>query len=148
MLLIVPRGLVGAHGPKEVEAFKTLGRLQPNLGATDSLCRLVLLGMLPAIAEGDLDAFGSALYDFNRRAGEMFRPWQGDVYSHPEVARVIRLLRGAGVKGVGHSSWGPAVFAIVGEGEAVGLRDWLRREHGFGAEEIVVTAACNVGAIS
>ena len=148
VLLVVPHGLQGAHGGKELEAFDALGRLQPGLAATDNLCRLVLLGMLPAIVERDLEAFGAALHDFNRRAGEMFRPWQGDIYSHPEVAKVIRLLRSAGVKGVGHSSWGPAVFAVVAAGEAAGLGDWLTRDHGFEQGEILVTSASNTGSIS
>ena len=52
-------------------------------------CRLVLLGMLPALVERDFDSFGEALYDFNRRVGEMFRPWQGDLYAHPRVSAVF-----------------------------------------------------------
>ena len=46
--------------------------------------------MLPALMERDLEAFGNALYDFNRRVGNLFKPWQGDVYGHPIVGEIIR----------------------------------------------------------
>ena len=146
VMLFIPRGLQGNHGPREAEAFQHLASLEQNLGRTEALCRLVLLSMLPALLERDLEAFGAALYDFNRRVGEMFEPLQGGVYAHPLVAKLIRQLRDAGVKGVGHSSWGPTVFAIVAEGEAGDLGNWLSHQHGIQADEIVVTRASNKGA--
>jgi beta-ribofuranosylaminobenzene 5'-phosphate synthase len=141
ILLVMPRGLQGAHGQCEAEAFGQLGHSPPDLAQTESLCRLVLLGMLPALMERDLDAFGNALYDFNRRVGNLFKPWQGDVYGHPLVGEVIRGLRSAGVKGVGQSSWGPTVFAVVERREAGELGEWLKREHGLGRNEVIVTRA-------
>jgi predicted sugar kinase len=69
--------------------------------------------MLPALVERDLDSFGEAVYEFNRGAGELFRPWQDGVYSHPRVKEIVELLRRVGVRGVGQSSWGPTVFGIV-----------------------------------
>ena len=78
-----------------------------------TLCRLVLLGMLPALAEHDLEAFGEALYDFNCRAGEPFAPVQGGVYAGPRIAEVVAFVRQQGVRGVGQSSWGPTVFAVT-----------------------------------
>src|SRR5439155_19963339 len=112
VLLILPRGLQGAHGAREQEAFARLADHASNLSRTEALCRLVLLGMLPALAEHDLPAFGEALYDFNRRVGEMFAPWQSGVYAHPQTTELIAWLRQQGVRGVGQSSWGPAVFAV------------------------------------
>ncbi len=73
--------------------------------------------MLPALQEGDVQTFGEALYEFNVRVGEMFAPVQGGVYSDSGVGRIVAFLRGEGVAGVGQSSWGPAVFAIVGNEE-------------------------------
>jgi len=146
VLLVIPRSLQGDHGKRETEAFQQLRRLPPDLARTEMLCRLVLLGMLPALMERNLDAFGAALYDFNRRVGEMFQPWQGGVYAHPLVAEIVRGLRNAGVKGVGHSSWGPTIFAIVSTQEAVALGDWLTRKHGVEREEMIVTPARNAGA--
>jgi predicted sugar kinase len=73
--------------------------------------------MLPALAEADLEAFGESLYDFNARAGEAFAGVQGGVYSGPRVAECVAFLRGEGVRGVGQSSWGPTVYAVVGDAD-------------------------------
>src|SRR5207244_3042946 len=86
ILLVLPRGLQGVHGVAESEAFSQLSH---NPGVTDMLCRLVLLGLLPALHERDLPAFGEALYEFNRRVGEVFRPWQGGVYAHPQSEALV-----------------------------------------------------------
>ncbi len=146
IVLVIPRDLRGEHGAREVEAFRDLSGAVNDLGRTDALCRLVLLGMLPAVAERDLDGFGEALYDFNRRAGEVFRPWQGDLYAHRRVTELVAQLRAEGVRGVGQSSWGPAVYAVVTAVHAADLRAWLMRRQGYRADEVIVTAACNCGA--
>ena len=77
------------------------------------MCRLVLIELLPALAARDLNAFGEALYEFNARAGDAFAPAQGGRYSGPAVANCVARLRARGITGVGQSSWGPTVFAIV-----------------------------------
>src|SRR4029077_15922503 len=107
IVLVLPKGEKGRCGIAEEQAFARL-----DGGATDVLCRLVLLGMLPALIEVDLPAFGEALYEFNRRVGEMFKPWQRGVYGNPRTAEIVKFFRDNGVPGVGQSSWGPAVFAI------------------------------------
>lgn len=146
IVLVIPRELHGDHGVRERAAFRALGDIAPDLGRTDALCRLVLLGMLPAIAEEDLDAFGEALYDFNRRVGEMFQPWQGGLYAHPRTGALIAALRTQGVRGVGQSSWGPTVFAVAPAAEADMLCAWLARTHGCRPDELIVTRASNTGA--
>lgn len=146
VLLVLPKDLRGVHGPAEVEAFAQLARTRPDGRQTDALCRLALLGMMPAVLEGNLDAFGEALYDFNRRAGELFRPAQGGVYSHPQVEAVVRALRQAKVKGVGQSSWGPAVFAVCPLTETGELTAWLRRTLGLGEDEVMTTVPSEDGA--
>jgi beta-ribofuranosylaminobenzene 5'-phosphate synthase len=124
LVLTLPDGPPGLHGDAEREVIAGLaGRVPPE--RTDALCRLVLLGLLPALAEGDLPAFGEALHDFNRRSGELFAPAQGGVYASAAVAGVIAWLRGEGVAGVGQSSWGPTVFAVVGDPDRA---DHLTRE--------------------
>jgi beta-RFAP synthase len=144
VLLAISHNLIGDHSIREADAFRQLGEVGHH---TDALCRLVLLGMLPALAERDLDAFGEALYDFNRRVGEMFRPWQGDFYAHPRVAELVRVLRAeAGARGVGQSSWGPAVFAVVARQQASELADWLVRRDICRPGELIITEVANTGA--
>ena len=106
---------------------------------------LVLLGLLPALAEADLEAFGESLHDFNARVGEAFRRSR-------EASIVGRASPSAcdpaeeGVRGVGQSSWGPTVFAVVGgEERASDLRRRLADRFGLAPAEAWTTPACNDG---
>ena len=105
----------GWHGVREREALATI---TPSPTETATLCRLVLLNLLPALVSNDFAAFGEALYEFNARVGDVFAPVQGGRYSSPAVASCINGFRQLGVKGTGQSSWGPSVFAIVKTEEA------------------------------
>ena len=143
MVLVVPRGQQGIHGAAESQAFSQLSH---NPGVTDILCRLVLLGVLPALHERDLPAFGAALFEFNRRVGELFRPWQGGVYAHPQSEAIVAYLRGQGIVGVGQSSWGPALFAVTDAGRAAAIAPQLRTHFALSPHEVVITEADNRGA--
>lgn len=94
--------------------------------AADRLRRLAVEGIVPAARQGDLQAFGQAVYEFNRLAGEPFAPIQGGIYSSPQVEQWVMRLRQAGIPGVGQSSWGPTVFAVVGDEDTARycLRRW------------------------
>ncbi|MFO0880456.1 MAG: beta-ribofuranosylaminobenzene 5'-phosphate synthase family protein [Gemmataceae bacterium] len=110
VLLAIPTDEVGRHGSGEQAAFD---RLAGSLDRFESLCRLVLLGILPALVEADLPAFGEALHDFNARVGELFATEQGGIYASPFTTDLVAHLRQQGVAGVGQSSWGPGVFAVL-----------------------------------
>ncbi len=114
VVFAVPNHIEGRHGGEERSAF---ARLHSSVATSEALSRLVLLGMLPALIERDLEAFGEAVFDFNSRVGEMFASVQGGPYASAAVAGMVDLLRRAGARGVGQSSWGPGVFAIVGDEE-------------------------------
>jgi beta-ribofuranosylaminobenzene 5'-phosphate synthase len=145
ILLVTPRDWQGSHGRREIEAFSDLATQERDDRSTETLCRLVLLGLLPALMERDFPAFGEALYDFNRRAGEMFQPAQGGLYAHPRIEEIVKILRGAGVKGVGQSSWGPTIFAVVAAEQMTEIPDWLIGKKGIKPDEIIVTPARNRG---
>jgi len=148
IVVVLPGHAAGTAGAQEAQAFEVLERSGVPLAQTDAMCRLILLGMLPALAEADLAAFGEALYDYNRRAGAMFAAVQGGVYANPQSAAIIQFLRAQGVRGVGQSSWGPAVFAVVGtEEEAEHWTAELRSRFGLEANEVWWTCAANHGAV-
>jgi beta-RFAP synthase len=115
-VLAIPPLPDGLSGAKEREAFDRLPPPEPE--AVWRISHLVLMGVLPALVERDLAAFGSALTELQRRVGECFAPVQGGVYAGPDVAELVRRLAEAGAAGVGQSSWGPAVYAIVEGDEA------------------------------
>jgi beta-ribofuranosylaminobenzene 5'-phosphate synthase len=142
VLLIQPVGITGLHGATEIQAFAHLAG-RNNVEETDRLCRLLLLGLLPALWEHDLDVFGEALFDFNARSGSLFAAEQGGVYAGPWIADMVDLLRRQGVRGVGQSSWGPTVFAMVGDEEhAAHLARWLTDRLGNSAN-VTVTRGLN-----
>ena len=110
-LLVIPRFGPGLHGPGEVRAF---AELPPSPDAlTDRLCRLVLLGLLPAAIERDLAGFGGALEELQRRVGQGFAPAQGGAFARPELEAIAGVLRSEGLQGVGQSSWGPTLYGFT-----------------------------------
>ncbi len=112
IVVIVPESSPGLHGDAERFAFdRLIKRGESTL--TETLCRLIVLGMLPALRERDCHAFGEALYDYNARVGEQFSAAQGGRYASPECTRLVEMIRGHGIAGAGQSSWGPALFAVV-----------------------------------
>jgi beta-RFAP synthase len=147
IVLAVPATAIGIHGERECRAFAELLELPAAQHATDTLCRLVLLGMLPALAEADYRAFGEAVFEFNARAGELFAPVQNGTYSSAAIAEVVSSVRSWGVPGVGQSSWGPTVFAITEDSEqSASLARQLAKRFQLTHEEIFVTRCSNRGA--
>lgn len=96
------------HGDRERAAFATARGGEP-----EALRKLAQTAILPAAEAGNLDSFGEAVHEFNHLAGEPFVEVQGGTYASKAIAELIAELRSLGVRGVGQSSWGPTVFAIV-----------------------------------
>ncbi len=147
IVLVLPAQKPGLHGSSEKVAFQRLGQKGGGRKQTEALCRIVLMGLVPALIERDFAAFGEALYDFNVRSGEMFAPIQGGVYAGPAITEFVAFVRGLGITGVGQSSWGPSVFAITQDSErAIELSAQIRQRFAD-ARQIVITQACNRGAM-
>ncbi|MGL4550515.1 MAG: beta-ribofuranosylaminobenzene 5'-phosphate synthase family protein [Gemmataceae bacterium] len=139
VVVALPDAAPGLSGGGEAGAFAALAG---DPARTDALCRLTLLGLLPALTERDLGAFAAALGEFNAKSGELFAPVQGGAYSAGPVSDLIARVRSSGVEGVGQSSWGPAVFAVADADRAAWLYGRLAGEVG----RAWLTAARNVGA--
>jgi predicted sugar kinase len=104
--------------------------------------------MLPALQRRDCRAFGEAVYQFGRMAGECFAPVQGGPFATSEISLLVEAIRGRGVSGVGQSSWGPTVFAICdSDVEArtlsYGLWSYLR-----GRYDLTIASPNNEGAVT
>lgn len=118
VIVLAPPGGAKWHGDIEREALR---RLPSTAEATGQLCRIALTGMLPALVSKNFDLFGEALYEFNSRVGDIFASVQGGRYASRATADCITRLRSLGVRGVGQSSWGPSVFAVVRHEDAEGI---------------------------
>jgi beta-ribofuranosylaminobenzene 5'-phosphate synthase len=101
----------GLHGADERSGLARLPILGPQQAA--HLSHLVLLQILPALAEGDFEPFAEALSELQRVVGDYFAPVQGGVFTSPAVGRLMRWIAEHQVAAVGQSSWGPSAFAVL-----------------------------------
>lgn len=134
-VLAIPQADPGLSGTAEEEAF---ARLRPPAELAALIAQLVLTSLLPALAERDMPEFGAALTRLQRLVGEAFAPVQGGVF-HPRAGALVEALLRGGAAGAGQSSWGPAVYGVVGD-ESAGraLAERLRGElAGTGHVELV-----------
>ncbi len=144
VVLIRPHQLEGLCGEREQAAFDTVITIPRD--TTAELCRLVLLGLAPAVIEHDIDAFGEALFTMQQLVGQCFAASQGGIYADPLLEKIVTHLRDGGVAGVGQSSWGPSLYAVVADQtQAEQVADDLRETFGFTGQEILITEADNDG---
>lgn len=111
VLLILDPARRGLHGRGEAAAFAKLPDFSAALAGR--LCRVVLLRLLPGLAERDFAAASSALGEIQERLGDYFSATQNGRYSSPDVAEALAWLHGQGIIGIGQSSWGPTGFALL-----------------------------------
>lgn len=137
ILVCCPQGL-DISGKQEADLFARVCPVPDDQVARMS--RILLSQILPALAEEDLDAFGRGLEAYQ---GLGFK--QAEIRSQtPTVRACMERLRARGGQGVGMSSWGPTVFALGRDLEALqqDMQAWLRAR---GGGEAFVTAADNAG---
>ena len=100
ILVCVPTGEETA-GIREVKIFKVVCPVP--MEEVETICHLVLLKMLPAILERDLESFGFTLEESQKFE---FRAQSRD------VLRCMDFLKQNGGVGAGMSSWGPTLVAF------------------------------------
>jgi beta-RFAP synthase len=115
-VVALPPDKEGMSGEKEAAAFARLPP-PPERGVM-RVSHLVLMALLPALVEKDLRAFGHALTEIQCINGRWFAPAQGSVFSPGLSTTLVDKMSEWGAAGVGQSSWGPAVYGIVGGDKA------------------------------
>lgn len=110
VVVIRPLGRSGLHGTAEIQAFREMPSADDAL--TERLCRIVLLGVLPAVAAGNLEDFGAGLEELQREVGQVFAPAQGGPFAFPKAPEIIAEAHRAGLVGCGQSSWGPVLYGF------------------------------------
>jgi beta-ribofuranosylaminobenzene 5'-phosphate synthase len=119
----------------------------PSAERSAAIAQLVLTSLLPALVERDLQEFGGALTRVQQLVGDAFAPVQGGRF-HPRAGPLVEALLQAGAAGAGQSSWGPAVYGLVGS-EAAGRELARRMEEVVGEEgSVEVVKVDNRGARS
>jgi beta-ribofuranosylaminobenzene 5'-phosphate synthase len=118
-VVAIPEGLPGISGSGEAEAFARLP--PPPERDVERVAHIVLMSLLPALADADLESFGQALSEVQEITGRWFASVQGGTFAPGASADLVRRLKEWGASGVGQSSWGPAVYGIV-EGDDAARR--------------------------
>ncbi len=146
ILVVRPPEESGLSGPDENRAFAALPPI--SQAVTDSLCRLVLLDIMPAVLERDLTAFGAAIGELQTRVGACFAPVQGGIYSTVQASRIVDALRALGFVGVGQSSWGPTLYAFSSatDAELDNATRRLQQQFGLDSASVYRTKGANRGA--
>jgi beta-ribofuranosylaminobenzene 5'-phosphate synthase len=118
-VVAVPHASPGISGTAEEQALARLP--PPPAREVERVSHVVLMALLPALAESDLATFGAALTEIQEITGRWFAPVQGGLFAPGPSADLVRHMAEWGASGVGQSSWGPAVYGVVA-GEDAGVR--------------------------
>ncbi len=150
VLIIVPRtSWYVAEGRQEDKLMVMHSELSSNeyLLLLETLIRKIL----PAIVDGDFEAFAEGIETIQWLTGKYFSRAQGGIYCCKEAEIVAKVLKDVGGKGVGQSSWGPAIYAFFPqESDAKdALSDALKKLHRLRieVEHSFVSKPRNSGAI-
>ena len=144
VLLVTPNDRRGLSGDPECAAFSRLTPMPDSL--TESLCRIVLMELLPAVASADFETAAAALSAFGQLNGSHFAPVQGGVFADSQMAELANWAADQGSIGIGQSSWGPTVWVLCrDECEAIRFREQIASHPSARACTIHVTAAQNAG---
>jgi beta-ribofuranosylaminobenzene 5'-phosphate synthase len=105
IVLAIPN-LRGASDRREVEIFQKQCPLPLN--EIQALCHVILMEMLPAVVEDDIESFGRAI-DQVQTVG--FKRLELEL--QPFCAQLAQFMRENGAVGAGMSSFGPVVYGIT-----------------------------------
>jgi beta-ribofuranosylaminobenzene 5'-phosphate synthase len=132
----------GAHDAKEADIFRKVCPIPLN--EVQEVSHMILMKMMPAIIEDDIEAFGRAVnhiqtLGFKKREVQLQRQ---------AVRDVITLMQESGAYGAGMSSFGPVVYGVVDSREDAAyimedVQDHLDRTIGG---RVMITRANNTGA--
>lgn len=146
VLLISDLSRTGLSGAEERNGLAALAPFPEALAA--HLCHLVLMRILPAVAEAEFAAFADGLTEMQELIGEYFAPVQGGLFTSPDVEAALRAVAAQQRAGIGQTSWGPTGFAIVASDDDArrALEDARHATRGKSHLECTVVAARNRGA--
>jgi len=143
--LLRPLNDEGLSGGAEDEAFALLKDAPAS--TTERLGYLARHVILPAAKRRRFDEFAEGVYDYGYLAGSCYASIQGGAFAGPQLTQLVRTIREIGVRGVGQTSWGPTVFAVLpDEGAAHRFADRIRSQYSPQELSVVVTRANNSGA--
>lgn len=145
-VVAIPNTKKGLANETEVSAFKNLPPMPPE--EVGKICRLILMKLLPAVTEMNIQSFGEAFTKIQNIVGDSFAQAQGGRFSSSTAAQCIEFMLKNGAYGAGQSSWGPTLYGVVKNSEAkvVQKKTQVFLDRSIGGN-VFVAKANNKGAI-
>ncbi len=129
-LLVIPEF---KPGPDEEEEKPLMEEVIGRADVAMEISHRILLGLLPALKERDIKAFGEHLSAIQKLVGRHFEAYQGGEFRE-DVKTILDFLCER-TYGCGQSSWGPTVYGLIRRGEfqtlSAELVDFMK-DHGIG----------------
>jgi len=107
VVLVIPNVMKNVSGEKEVNIFQEYCPIPVD--EVQRLSHLLLMKMMPAVLEEDLDEFGEAVNSIQKIG---FKKVENQLQK-PVIREIMQSLRDAGAPGVGMSSFGPTIYAVT-----------------------------------
>lgn len=134
LALILPREGAGFAGAREVDVFRKYCPIP--LREVQRLSHLLLMKLLPALVEEDIEAFGEGINAIQTLGFKRIEV----KLQHPRVRELLRIAQRYSY-GAGMSSFGPVIYCLPREEER------LLESIPPGEAEVIFTKACNRGAV-
>lgn len=115
-LLVIPELKPGFN---EEEERPLMEEVVGRADAAMEISHRILLGLLPALKERDIRAFGENLSAIQRLVGMHFEAYQGGEFRE-DVKALLEFLCEK-TYGCGQSSWGPTVYGLIRRSEFQGI---------------------------
>jgi len=107
-LLIIPHVKRGFDEEEEKPIMRDLaGRVE----IAEKICHRILLGLLPALKERNIEEFGKHLTEIQMLVGKHFEEYQGGEFRE-DVKFMLEFLK-ENTYGYGQSSWGPTLYGLI-----------------------------------
>jgi beta-ribofuranosylaminobenzene 5'-phosphate synthase len=139
IILAIPQVKRKVFGSGEVDIFQKYCPIP--VGEVQELIHLLIMKMMPAVIEEDLDGFGGAV---NLVQNVGFKKIELSL-QNPFIKDLMDVLKAAGAAGVGMSSFGPTVYAVTDTNSKDILRA-ARNSMKNKSGDIILTNAQNEGA--
>lgn len=131
-LLVIPEL---KRGPDEEEEKPAMESSFGDVEAAREISHRILLGLLPALKERNIKAFGEHLSAIQKLVGRHFAGFQGGEFRE-DISLIVEFLNEK-TYGAGQSSWGPTVYGLILKSEfqrlSSGVFDYLK-DHGIKAK--------------
>lgn len=122
-LIVIPETKRGFDEEEEKPIMKNIsGKVE----IAREISHKVLLGLLPALKERDIETFGRYLSEIQTLVGAYFESYQGGEFRE-DVKLILDFLK-ENTYGYGQSSWGPTVYGLI---KKSGYQDLSAKVHEY-----------------